>query len=49
MKQLPYPVISEDCPICLVGKRANEEDRELSYEELKVAFNKAKSMNNKDS
>ncbi|MBI2415183.1 MAG: hypothetical protein HYV33_00790 [Candidatus Kerfeldbacteria bacterium] len=46
MTKQKYPVISEDCSVCLAGKRANEENRELSYEELVEAFQQAKSSNN---
>jgi hypothetical protein len=32
----------DDCPICRAVKKAEDENRDLTYDELKKAFDKAK-------
>ena len=34
----------DDCPICRAMKKAEKEDRSLSEEEVKIAFEKAKKV-----
>jgi len=34
----------DDCPVCQAMKKAEEEGRELSYEELKKAFKEANEL-----